>query len=69
MSGRYLYCPQYDEATATCLVAHEYVEGMSMLPPLSAEDGAQVGKLLLLCFASVWVVSLIRKAISDRVES
>lgn len=68
MSGRYLYCPEYDEATATCLVDHEYVEAVSAFPSLTAEEGAALGSQFLILFVSIWVIGLIRKAISDRVE-
>lgn len=69
MTTRYVICPQYDEATSTCLVAHEYAPAPSSIPSLTAEEGAFIGQKLLLLFVAVWVVSLIRKAASDRVES
>ena len=69
MEARYVYCPEYDTVTQTCLVAHEYIGAPGLLPPLSADDGAVIGQSLLLAFVTIWCIGLIRKAASDRVES
>jgi len=61
-------CVQWDEPSGTCL-AHAYIDPPSVIPTLTAEQGAAIGVKLLGCYVVVKAVGMLREAITDRIGS
>lgn len=66
MSALKVYaCVDWDPVAETC-GAHAYVDPPTILPTITAEEGAEIGWAMLVAYVSVRVVSLLRIAINDR---
>lgn len=63
-----LACVQWDASTETCL-AQAYIDPPTVIPTLTAEQGAAIGVKLLGCYVVVKAVGMLREAITDRIGS
>lgn len=63
-----LACVEFHPDTEAC-TAQAWIDPPTLLPPLSAEDGAAIGIQLVWVYATVKAVVLIREAFSDRIGS
>jgi len=69
MSALKVYaCVQWDEPTGTCQ-AHAYIDPPTVIPTLTAEQGAAIGVKLLGLYVGIRVVVMLREAITDRIGS
>lgn len=56
-------CTQVNTTTLTC---EAWAEQVGMLPPLSAEQGIEVGSLVFLSMATAWGFRILGRFISNR---
>lgn len=69
MSALKVYaCVQWDAATETC-AAHAYIDPPSVIPTLTAEQGAEIGLKLVGMYVAIRVIVLLRETITDRIGS
>lgn len=68
MSSLKVYaCVDWDAVTETCN-AHAYIDPPTILPTLTAEEGAEIGWAMVLGYVTIKVIALLRIAATDRVD-
>lgn len=58
-------CVDWDEANQTC-TTHAYIDPPTVLPTMSAEDGYEIGWLMIECYLAIKLISMLRYAMTDR---
>lgn len=67
MSALKVYaCVDWDATTETC-TTHAYIDPPTIIPMMTAEQGAEIGWHIVFLFVAVRIVVMLREAIADRI--